>query len=839
MKKELLFIAMLLLLNFINSFGSSYVGADLNDNFGGFDGCGVNNISYAGDIKSSGDLIVSSYSNLVTAINTVNSGSTTDNYTIYIQNDFTITISDFTLPSGVDNNAKAIFTISKPCTIASNRGSTSTTEGALIEVTAKSSGLAYALFKVESEDVRITGLRIKGPDMTIGSSLDTYCDGHNRGILCYDENLEVDNCEIFGWIHAGILLGSGSKDANIHHNYFHHNMHYGLGYSIASSMSYDNNGTASGNINTNIYNNLFDYGRHAIAGEGYSGESYTATNNIFYPNFYLHILDMHSGGDRKETTISEVEKAGTKIIIENNTIFSKSNLVTKESSQIGGDTRYTHEKMGIHIRGIPEDICRIDNNWFIETVPNYSITQRIYDLSYNYDQYYYLIDNLETTNIYVANNIFNKTDIVCYSKIGDSLGDNKICIWNKNDTEYRNVYSNSGHPFDLMTTVDFDKDGIEEVALYRTYDDGKITIYDVNLDSPTDGTDYDANNHDDISTNIQNFSLIESIDYDDDGFDNEIVLYDNSNNQIKIYDKENGNSPVVSWTPSTANVTNLITGDFNRDGKDEIGLISSNILYFYTSTGTLIKNWTVPYSFNCVKSIDQDNDGYNNEIVFYTQTYLTKENLVEVYDYNGNSLFSEESNTGDYFQKMATGDFDYDGNDEIALYRYISSDNDTRITIYNICKYDDDRVKDGELKGDDGYTIHLDDPIDAIAPIIWDRRNSLGVNISAQRKQEIKEKKILQSPDSFILNVNYPNPFNPSTTISFEIPEDCFVSLNIYNIAGQRIKTLINKKSSAGYKSIVWDATNERGNKISSGVYILNMNTSTGFKKSMKMMYIK
>ncbi len=82
----------------------------------------------------------------------------------------------------------------------------------------------------------------------------------------------------------------------------------------------------------------------------------------------------------------------------------------------------------------------------------------------------------------------------------------------------------------------------------------------------------------------------------------------------------------------------------------------------------------------------------------------------------------------------------------------------------------------------------------------------------------------INSPKEFSLHQNYPNPFNPETTIKYQLPEKSFITLKIYNIHGQEIKILINDEKPAGYHSINWDATNNYGTKVSSGIYIYQLN---------------
>ncbi|MBL7148960.1 MAG: T9SS type A sorting domain-containing protein [Candidatus Cloacimonetes bacterium] len=70
---------------------------------------------------------------------------------------------------------------------------------------------------------------------------------------------------------------------------------------------------------------------------------------------------------------------------------------------------------------------------------------------------------------------------------------------------------------------------------------------------------------------------------------------------------------------------------------------------------------------------------------------------------------------------------------------------------------------------------------------------------------------------------NHPNPFNPETTISFSLQNNSNVELSIYNIKGQKVKTLINGFREAGYHSIVWDGKDSNGKPVTSGLYFYRM----------------
>lgn len=93
-------------------------------------------------------------------------------------------------------------------------------------------------------------------------------------------------------------------------------------------------------------------------------------------------------------------------------------------------------------------------------------------------------------------------------------------------------------------------------------------------------------------------------------------------------------------------------------------------------------------------------------------------------------------------------------------------------------------------------------------------------------------------PAGFALSQNYPNPFNLQTVISYALPSDGQVKLIIYNILGQKVRTLADGEETAGYKQVIWDGKNDRGEEVSSGIYFCVISTDK-FYKSVKMSLVK
>jgi len=255
---------------------------------------------------------------------------------VYIKDDCEIdlsSVSRITVPSGV--------------TLASGRGK----NGSLGAMIFTNTNGTRPLIAIGGPDVRITGLRIKGPDTEIyakGNALtnkskqdlaknrlkyykeNMYGVPVSDGVISQYANLEIDNCEIFGWTHGGISLKHIGSKANIHHNYIHHNQRFGLGYGVVLDGA-----------EATIKANLFDYNRHSVAGTGRNGTSYEVCYNIFNENNNgTWAVDMHGGVDRKDGT----NIAGSVLLVHNN-IF-----------------RLNEKALAVVVRGQPSEYAKIFDN---------------------------------------------------------------------------------------------------------------------------------------------------------------------------------------------------------------------------------------------------------------------------------------------------------------------------------------------------------------------------------------------------------------------------------------------------------------------------------------------
>ena len=93
-------------------------------------------------------------------------------------------------------------------------------------------------------------------------------------------------------------------------------------------------------------------------------------------------------------------------------------------------------------------------------------------------------------------------------------------------------------------------------------------------------------------------------------------------------------------------------------------------------------------------------------------------------------------------------------------------------------------------------------------------------------------------PESYSLGQNYPNPFNPSTTIRFDLPETATVRMAVYNLMGQKVRTLLSSEMAAGVHSLEWNGLNDQGTQVASGIYLYRLEAGS-FKQTRKMILMK
>ncbi|WP_282079556.1 T9SS type A sorting domain-containing protein [Aquimarina algiphila] len=420
---------------------------------------------------------------------------------------------------------------------------------------------------------------------------------------------------------------------------------------------------------------------------------------------------------------------------------------------------------------------------------------------------------------------------VLYSSLGDSANDNKIGIYNTYNEEHLGYANNSG-VFDIMTTGDFDKDGEDDIAFYRK-SDGRISIFKSGYNSYTGCNPVYIGS---IETGFKLFDLMESIDYDNDGYQDEIVMYNKyysgNYNRIDILDID---GLYLSKYSNSGSVFDLMTtGDFDDDGKDELALYrktDGRISIYnpeYASSGGYTGNspvyaGSIETGFKLhdnMETVNYDNEG-RDEIVMHNKFYSGKTNRIDILDMNGH-LSSLYSNAGGVFDLMATGDFDLDGKDEIAFYRK----NDGRISIYNPEHAEN---ANGYTGYEPVYTGSIETNIlnyNSFSVLKRSTKDYLAKGQLSKSNTLIKSISITEHNDNQLLF--YPNPVSNELNISFEVKDESDIEIYFTSLFGTKIKVLNVYNINAGTHEILYKKNSLKG------MYILHLKVNgriVGIKK--------
>ena len=142
-----------------------------------------------------------------------------------------------------------------------------------------------------------------------------------------------------------------------------------------------------------------------------------------------------------------------------------------------------------------------------------------------------------------------------------------------------------------------------------------------------------------------------------------------------------------------------------------------------------------------------------------------------------------------------------------------------------------DPVADNLEEGDE--IIRLIGTIDGL------EGSEVEITLSDPGASEAAKTAVQTRPEAFALADNFPNPFNPTTTIRYALPQAADVELTVYNVVGQPVRTLVAEYQSAGRYAVEWDATNDSGHSLSSGMYLYRLQAGGEFLKVKKMLLLK
>ena len=320
---------------------------------------------------------------------------------------------------------------------------------------------------------------------------------------------------------------------------------------------------------------------------------------------------------------------------------------------------------------------------------------------------------------------------------------------------------------------------------------------------------------------------IKFIDIDSDG-DEELFVYD-SNNLMKICDNDNGYSiqNIISNQYSGGLYQfSDVNGDqikdivyANYDSDLQFVLVDSN--FFFSNPDTLLTGNFTAFSYD-----DFNGDGIKD--VISLQDYNNTPGVL----FSGNPDGSFTSLTNQQFSsyhvdKVKLADFDQDGDNDIVFSAYNQNgcsnicilENDGQFSNWNVIPVQS--IFDERTAFFDVEDLNDDGTMDIMCFLTNETKM-----VALYNQHGIVENTSIPDVEiSSILYANYPNPFNPQTKISFSLVKAGEAELTVYNIKGQKVKTLVNDYIEAGEHSVIWNGKDNDGKDVSSGVYFYRLKT--------------
>ena len=241
--------------------------------------------------------------------------------------------------------------------------------------------------------------------------------------------------------------------------------------------------------------------------------------------------------------------------------------------------------------------------------------------------------------------------------------------------------------------------------------------------------------------------------------------------------------------------------EFDRVYETKISLLVENYLPGETVT-YLLGAYNEFYSFTDPAT----NEEYN---IIGIESLLQGDNYPTWNSFYSGAIFALRDNSAQYELQEINGAIDFDDNPLVSVRCYVESPFENEDALY--------------FGGFDpnGYTSTNNA---WIYKRIWNI-----LDIFGQESLSVIDYKV---------HNNFPNPFNPVTTLCYDLPEDAMVNITIYDMMGRVVSNLVSSQQNAGYKSVQWNATNNEGQPVSAGLYLYTIQAGN-FRQTKKMVLLK
>jgi hypothetical protein len=333
-----------------------------------------------------------------------------------------------------------------------------------------------------------------------------------------------------------------------------------------------------------------------------------------------------------------------------------------------------------------------------------------------------------------------------------------------------------------------------------------------------------------------------------------------NNSKIKTIAGSDGDDGISVHYVDTLKILNSELEGAPTGGK--IDCIDADGVSYSLISGNIIKNWpddgidigTGSQNIYIINNTISNNDcgisiGENSNV--YVENNVIYDNAIGIQSHNGSiSICNQNTLVGNHYSLQPYHGSDADTGGTINIINSIMSSalyldyNDQINSVVDIayCLSDTDiLIGVGNIYSDPLFCSaeQFDYTLSQNSPCVGTGENGANMGAFGVGCEVLSNSENTSiTPTSFVLHQSHPNPFNPTTQIKYDLPEDALVSINIYDLMGRSIKSLVNSNQSAGYRSIQWNATNNLGEPVSAGMYIYMIQAGE-FRQTKKMVLLK
>ena len=398
---------------------------------------------------------------------------------------------------------------------------------------------------------------------------------------------------------------------------------------------------------------------------------------------------------------------------------------------------------------------------------------------------------------------FSQNNWIYYNKVSTQT-EGYFSIWRINQNG-----ENDTLIFEMGYLLDVSEDGnfmlFANSGAVKRYNFSTVTLDDISIETWVAKFTSDA-------SRIIYASQTELFIYNIDSQEN--IMISDSLSYETNFDYSAINNSVVFYEQNDIVTYNLLNGEKIVLSNNAMSLIGDGFSYLSWSLSNFIY-------YECAGTVG-DYDEYPQICRISSQGNTQHEQITEEFDIEFESFLLAPIANYSVQEKIAISEIDEEFGSVLHLYDSSTDELDSLTAL-------EGTFITSKIWSKDNNSIIIscladDGDFDTYEIWVYNISDSTLVNITNGTNPIFYQNEELNTDNNAILNkfhiMNYPNPFNPVTTLRYELPEDAMVNIAIYDMMGRIVSNLVSSQQNAGYRSIVWNATNDYGKPVSAGIYL-------------------